>query len=150
MADIFDAKIVCKRCEMQMQPKVVQKNGLELRAVQCPKCSDIIIHPADLNNSKQYDSLRNKTYTVKLRVVGNSHAISIPKEILEFMEEAERSMHKQMSDMARLCFEDFGKLRVEFFNEEEQPEELLEENHDPEIVEEDATREIPRRKRKQW
>jgi hypothetical protein len=122
MKDIFDAKIVCERCDLQMKPAVVAHRGFEVRVVQCPKCNEAIVHPADAERVKHYDHLKNKQYTVKLRVVGNSHAISIPKELLEFMNEMDRMMHRQMSDMVRLCFEDFGKLRVEFMNGDDDSE----------------------------
>lgn len=150
MADIFDATISCPKCETKMQKGTVVKKGYKVRAVQCPKCGERIIHPSDLNNLNEYDSLRNKTYTVKLRVVGNSHTISIPKEILEFMEESEKRMQKQMSDMVRLAFEDFGRLRVEFIDlNEEVPEEKIDpREYDPEIEDDDEKK--TRRKNKTW
>ena len=56
------------------------------------------------------NNLKGKTYNVKLRMVGNSHAISIPKEIVNFIHEQE----KMMDDMVRLCFEDMRKLSLVF------------------------------------
>lgn len=117
MTDIFDAKILCKKCNVGMEKTIVNKNGFELRAVECPKCHDKIIHPADLNASDQYKDLKGKTFNVKLRMVGNSHAISIPKEIVDFMNDMHRQMKRDMDDMVSLCFEDFGRLRVDFFDE---------------------------------
>lgn len=117
MTDIFDAQILCKSCRQEMQPTALHKEGFELRAVQCPECKDRIVHPADLNELEQFKSLRGKTFTVKLRMVGNSHAISIPKEIVDFMNEQHRHARTQMVDMVRLCFEDFNKLSVRFHNE---------------------------------
>ena len=117
MTDIFDAKIMCKNCNVQMIPMIVEKQGFQLRAVQCPNCEDKIIHPADLNGFEQYHDLKGKTFNVKLRMVGNSHAISIPKEIIDFMNDQHRTMRKQMDDMVRLCFEDFDRLSVRFSDE---------------------------------
>lgn len=114
MTDIFDAQIVCKECTMQMAPTTVVKDGFELRAVQCPQCNDRIIHPADAQAVNQFHELRGKTFTVKLRMVGNSHAISIPKEIVDFMHEQQRHAKRQMADMVRLCFEDCHRLSVLF------------------------------------
>lgn len=119
MTDIFDTKISCKKCDVQMSPTYVQKSGLHLRAVVCPKCKDTVIHPADMNGLEHYNNLKGKTFSVKLRVVGNSHAISIPKEIVDFMHEVQRQMKREMDDVVKLCFEDFGKLSVKFINEEE-------------------------------
>lgn len=110
MTDIFDTTITCKKCDEEMTKIVVNRQGFELRAVQCPQCGDKIIHPADVNGFQNYNNIKDKTFHVKLRMVGNSHAISIPKEIIEFMQQQERIM----DDMVRLCFEDMRKLRIEF------------------------------------
>ena len=45
-----------------------------------------------------------------MRLVGNSYAISIPKEIVSFMREQE----KIMNDMVKLCFEEAGRLSLDF------------------------------------
>lgn len=119
MTDIFDAKILCKKCNSQMEQTIVERQGFQLRAVQCPKCGDKIVHPADLNGFEQFHDLKGKTFNVKLRVVGNSHAISIPKEIIDFMNEQHRVMKREMDDIVRLCFEDAGRLSVRFFDDEE-------------------------------
>lgn len=110
MTDIFNESISCKDCKVEMKQIIANKQGLELRAIQCPKCNKQIIHPADLNGLENFKNLRGKTYNVKLRVVGNSHAISIPKEIVEFM----RHQEKMMDDMVRLCFEDMHRLSLNF------------------------------------
>lgn len=118
MTDIFDAKISCKHCNNEMKQTIVEKNGLELRAVKCAECGDVIVHPADLNSMENFNNLRGKTFNVKLRIVGNSHAISIPKEIVTFINEQHRMMRREMDDMVRLCFEDFDTLRLHFGDEQ--------------------------------
>ena len=118
MTDIFDAKITCKRCNTEMNPTIVDRNGFQLRAMQCPKCHDKIIHPADMNGLQHFNDLKGRTFSVKLRMVGNSHAISIPKEIIDFINEQHRMMKREMDDMVRLSFEDFRKLRLIFGDEE--------------------------------
>lgn len=127
MTDIFDTKITCKKCGVEMKPKVVEKAGLQLRAVECPKCKDRIVHPADLSCLNKFNDMKDKTFNVKLRMVGNSHTVSIPKEIVDLMNEQHKLMseqHKRMSremdEMVRLVFEDFGKLRLTFWDEEEE------------------------------
>ena len=114
MTDIFDAKIMCKKCGIEMEPSIVNKKGFELRAVRCGKCNDTIIHPADMNALGHYNDLKGKIFSVKLRMVGNSHAISIPKEIVNFINETHGQVRKDMDDMVRLCFEDFDRLSVRF------------------------------------
>ena len=119
MADIFNETISCKECKTEMRRVIINKQGSELRAIQCPKCKKQIIHPADLNAAENFKNLKDKTYNVKLRVVGNSHAISIPKEIVEFM----RRQEKMMDDMVRLCFEDMHSLSLNFGKEDEEQDE---------------------------
>ena len=103
-----------------MKKGIIHKNGMDVRAVKCSKCGDKIIHPADLNCLSHYNDLKGKTFNVKLRMVGNSHAISIPKEIVNFMNEQHKQMKKEMDDMVRLCFEDFHKLSLMFGDDREE------------------------------
>jgi len=119
MTDIFDNTILCKNCGTKMQRAKVVKNGFLLRAVICGKCGDKIIHPVDEEEYRKYSTLRNKEFHVKMRMVGNSYAVSIPKEIVSFIKEQE----KIMNDMVRLCFEDFGKLSLDFNRNQTQKEE---------------------------
>ncbi|PIN89332.1 hypothetical protein COU60_04230 [Candidatus Pacearchaeota archaeon CG10_big_fil_rev_8_21_14_0_10_34_76] len=113
MTDIFDTKILCTKCNIRMNQVAVEKQGYKLRAVKCPSCNDQIIHPTDLANFEGFNNIRGKTYNVKLRVVGNSHAISIPKEMVDFIHKQER----MMDDMVRLCFEDMRKISLMFGDE---------------------------------
>ena len=108
--DIFDNTILCKKCNSKMQKARVVKNGFLFRAVVCPKCGEKIIHPADEQEYHKFINLKNKDFRVKMRLVGNSYAVSIPKEIVSFMREQE----KIMNDMVRLCFEETGKLSLNF------------------------------------
>jgi len=134
MTDIFDAKILCKNCNKEMKPIIVNKNGLELRAVSCNNCGDKIIHPADLNGMEHFNNIKDKKFNVKLRMVGNSHAISIPKEIINFMNERHRDLRTDMDDMVRLWFDDFDTLKLSFFDENEDdigsPRDEIEESDD--------------------
>ncbi len=108
--DIFDQKILCKKCDKPMQKTKFSKNGFILRAVICSKCNDKIIHPVDEQEYHRFINLKNKEFRVKMRLVGNSYAVSIPKEIVSFMNEQKRIM----DEMVKLCFEDFGKLSLSF------------------------------------
>ena len=110
MTDIFDNKILCKRCNTNMQKAKLAKNGFLLRAMICPKCSEKILHPVDEQEYNKFINLKNKQFSVKMRLVGNSYAVSIPKEIVSFMNEQE----KIMDSMVKLCFEDLGRLSLNF------------------------------------
>ena len=108
--DIFDNTILCKKCNTKMQKAKIVKNGFIFRAMICPKCNDKIIHPVDEQEYNKFINLKNKQFKVKMRLVGNSYAVSIPKEIVSFMNE-QKSI---MDEMVRLCFEDFGSLSLNF------------------------------------
>jgi len=93
-----------------MEKTEVEKNGFILRALECKQCNNKIIHPEDLKEHEDFMNLRRKNFQVKLRFVGNSYAVSIPKEIIDFMQEQE----KQMNDMVNLCFEEMGRISLNF------------------------------------
>jgi predicted amidophosphoribosyltransferase len=113
MKDIFDNKILCSNCDKEMEKKKFAKGGFVFRAVVCPKCGEKVLHPEDKQEYKKYQDLKNKEFRVKMRLVGNSYAVSIPKEIVSFMEEQERVL----DHMVKLCFEDMGKLSLNFGDE---------------------------------
>ena len=108
--DIFDNVILCKKCGKKMSPIELTKNSFILRAVQCEQCGGRVLHPLDEQEYKRFLGLRHKEYRVKMRLVGNSYAVSIPREIVSFMEHQEN----MMNEMVRLCFEDFGKVSLNF------------------------------------
>jgi len=110
MTDIFDNTILCKKCNSKMEKVIIQKNGFSFRTMVCPKCSEKIIHPLDKENYNRFINLKNKNFSVKMRLIGNSYAVSIPKEIVSFMNDQK----KVMDDMVKLCFEEFDKLSLNF------------------------------------
>ena len=110
MADIFDNKILCNKCNHQMQKAKIAKNGFLFRAIICPNCKSKIIHPVDEQEYVRYINLKNKEFKVKMRLVGNSYAVSIPKEIVSFMNQQE----DVINEMVKLCFEDMGRLSLNF------------------------------------
>lgn len=108
--DIFDHKILCKKCGKILKKTEVSRSGFILRAMTCPLKHETIIHPVDKEEYDRFMNLKNKEFKVKMRLVGNSYAVSIPREIVNFMHEQE----KIMDDMVRLCFEDFGRVTLNF------------------------------------
>lgn len=113
--DIFDNTILCKSCNKAMKPQLISKNGFNLRAVKCEKCGETIVHPADKREFEEFMRLKQKEFEVKMRMVGNSYAVSIPREIVDFMREQE----KMINDMVRLSFQEAGRLSLSFNTPEE-------------------------------
>lgn len=116
--DIFEHTVLCKKCNNPMRKAKVIRNGFGLRALICPMGHEKIIHPADEEEYKKFKELRQKEYKVKMRIVGNSYAVSIPKEIVSFMQDQE----SLMNEMVSLCFEDAGRLSLTFKDAEEKEE----------------------------
>ena len=115
--DIFDQKVLCSKCDKPMEKKRLEKNGFILRALACDKCNEILIHPVDEQEYHKFKNLKNKEFKVKMRLVGNSYAVSIPKEIVSFMNAIDKEVNqhrRMMNDMVKLCFEDFGRVSLNF------------------------------------
>lgn len=110
MSDIFDNTILCKDCNKKMSPATANKNGFSFRVVRCEVCKNQIVHPKDLKDYEDFQNLRKKDFKVKLRYIGNSYAISIPREIIDYMGEQE----KQMDNNVKLCMEEVGRLSLYF------------------------------------
>ena len=115
--DIFDNVILCKECNKKMEKIKVVKNGFEMRALECHSCNEKILHPSDVEEYKRFSDLRSKSFHVKLRMVGNSYAVSIPHEIIGFLRETEE-IEKRMDRMVTLAFEEMGKLSLMFDDKE--------------------------------
>ena len=115
MSDLFEHTILCRKCQARMKKGEVIRNGFRMRMLFCPNGHDKVVHPQDKEEYKKFRELRQKEFKVKMRIVGNSYAVSIPKEIVSFIHEKE----KMMNDMVRLCFEDAKKLSLNFGEEDE-------------------------------
>jgi hypothetical protein len=108
--DLFENTIICRNCNIKMGREDVVKSGFKMRSVVCDKCDNRILHPEDVKEFENFSNLKKKNYRVKLRFVGNSYAVSIPREIVDFMNEQER----QRIEMVNLCFEEFGRISLNF------------------------------------
>ena len=98
-----------------MKPALVSKNGFNLRTIKCQKCGETIVHPSDKREYEEFMKLKEKEYNVKMRMVGNSYAVSIPREIVDFM----RTQEQMINDMVKLNFEKAGRLSLMFNTSEE-------------------------------
>lgn len=110
MGDIFDNTVICKKCNKAMKPSLISKNGFNLRTLKCDKCAEVIVHPEDKLEYENFIRLKEKEFNVKMRMVGNSYAVSIPREIVDFMKEQEN----RFNDMVKLSFDQLGKVSLMF------------------------------------
>lgn len=110
MTNLFDNTILCKDCNKKMQQVIIIKNGFKIRELRCPSCSNKITHPEDLKEYETFLNLKQKQYQVKLRFVGNSYIVSIPREIVNFLNEQE----KELNNLVNLCLEDIGRISLRF------------------------------------
>lgn len=110
MQDIFDQVVLCSDCNTKTRKNYAVKDGFQLRVLECPKCSNVIFHPGDIKEYEDFKRLKSRDFNVKLRMVGNSFCVSIPKEIMDFHKEFE----KEFEDLVRLSLEGPGKIGVFF------------------------------------
>ena len=97
MNDIFENDILCRNCKKKMEKSVMSDNGFKIRFVQCGNCGEKVYHPGDIQEYKQFSDLKQKQFRVKLRLVGNSYAVSIPKEIVDFIKGPFKNKQEQDS-----------------------------------------------------
>ena len=125
MKDIYENTILCDRCNIKTIKGQTIREDFPIRTWKCPKCNQVWHHPSDLQDYESFSRIKDKTFQVKLRMVGNSYAVSIPREIIEF-EEMRTSLHDEMkkeikdmenfmNQMVSLSMESPGKVSLSFF-----------------------------------
>jgi tRNA(Ile2) C34 agmatinyltransferase TiaS len=113
MNDIFQTKILCNKCNKETKEISLNENGFKIRAKECPKCGKTFPHPGDMKDYEHFKQLKQREFDVKLRRVGNSHSITIPREILDFEKHFDQ-MQKEMDKMMRLSLDKPGKIILRF------------------------------------
>lgn len=113
MEDIFNTTILCDKCNIKTKKITIIKDGFKIRALECPKCKKKWFHPLDYRNYKDFINLTKRDFQVKLRMVGNSFSVTIPKEIIEF-EEKFKQLEKEMDKMIHMSLTEPGKLMLFF------------------------------------
>jgi len=110
MADIFETTIMCEDCNKKTIKNEIFKEGFRIRSWECPNCGKKWYHPTDKQEYEDFSKLKEKEFQVKLRMVGNSYTISIPREIISFEEEFNREVNKLIS----LSMEEPGRVSLFF------------------------------------
>ena len=96
-----------------MQPQAFEQDGFLIRSLHCPQCGHRLDHPGDLRDYADYLKIRGHDFNVKLRMVGNSFCVSIPKEIVSFLREFHHDVD-DFQDLVRLHLEKPGKVSLFF------------------------------------
>lgn len=103
MEDIYDTTIVCGQCHKTTEKAIISKDGFRIRAWHCVKCGKKWLHPADTKAYEDFLKIKQMQFNVKLRQVGNSWAISIPKEIIQFEAvKATKTVHVSLDEPNRV------------------------------------------------
>lgn len=120
MKDLFETIIICKKCNKKTEKVVVNKDGFKLRGWKCPNCNEILIHPADLKEYEDFQKIKQKEFQVKLRMVGNSYTVSIPREIVEFGEIKRDKVVKVSLDQPEKVTLFFSRVTKKFIKRKQQ------------------------------
>ncbi len=113
MKDIFEAEILCPKCNKKTKKDEEIRKGFRLRFFECSKCNEKIYHPLDVREYQEFNRLKHRNFQVKLRMVGNSFSVTIPKEIIDFEEKFQR-MEQELDKIMRLNLEEPGKISLYF------------------------------------
>ena len=84
--DVWSAIVFCDTCKSKTNKGKIKKQGFAIRFWKCSSCGKQWFHPIDSNKFLQWKKLKKLQFRVKLRQVGNSYIVSIPKEIVKFEE----------------------------------------------------------------
>ncbi|MBI5391616.1 hypothetical protein HZB00_01305 [Candidatus Woesearchaeota archaeon] len=109
MEDLFDHIILCNHCHSPTSKKVFIKDGFQIRGLECVSCNTFSYHPGDVKDYEQFMRLKARAFDVKLRMVGNSFCISIPKEIIAF-----HQLENDLDQLVHLFLQEPDKLVLEF------------------------------------
>lgn len=107
MSDVFDNIMICSSCKKKTVKEETETDGFIIRVWRCPSCNQAWPHPGDMQEYEKFKHLKTKDFSVKLRMVGNSYTISIPKEIIMFHE-------LQRDGLVRLALEDRERVVLYF------------------------------------
>jgi len=110
MSDLFNAKVLCDECNTKMEKAEVIKDGFKVRALVCNDCGKNYLHPDDEKKLDHFSKIRSKQFQVKLRMVGNSYTVSIPREIIDYQDE----IQKRLNNILFMALEEPEKLSIFF------------------------------------
>ena len=81
--DIWEAEHLCQNDNHKMNKTNVVIEGMSVRAWECPKCKETVLHPEDAQKMLVFNKLRHGI-PVKVGKLGEALMVRIPKEFAQF------------------------------------------------------------------
>lgn len=110
--DLFDHPILCKHCTALTNRNSIFKDGFQIRTLECPQCDRVIYHPLDIKEYENFKKLKTKDFNVKLRFVGNSFCVSIPRDVINYVEPS-----YQTNKIVKIVIDGPDKISLHFTKE---------------------------------
>lgn len=86
MRDVWEEHLICSKCNKKTDKIIINRENFNIRTWKCKQCRKYWPHPLDNKKFEEWKKVKNLTFKVKIREVGNSAVVSMPKEILNFKE----------------------------------------------------------------
>lgn len=80
--DLWDAEHTCTKCNIPMKKKQMTIEGVQIRAWECKKCKEIVLHPEDTQKILVFSKLK-KGIPVKVGTLGEALIMRFPKEVAQ-------------------------------------------------------------------
>ncbi|MBI4919327.1 hypothetical protein HY837_05310 [archaeon] len=109
MRDIWEENLLCTSCNSKTEKIVLSKDNFNIRTWKCKSCKKSWPHPLDYKKFEGWKEIKDQRFNVKIREVGNSAVVSLPREILSFKE-------IKMGEEAAWKFRNSEELILEFRN----------------------------------
>lgn len=97
-------EIPCE-CGAMASKRTIKYKDYEVRGWVCEKCKKEYIHPEDSLKISKLEALKKEHVKVKIRTVGQSLVITLPKEVAEVYD-------LEKGETVELLPENFKKLRI--------------------------------------
>lgn len=104
--DISQWKEIPCECGNMASRSTIKYNDYEIRGWICKKCMKEYIHPEDSLKISKIEALKKSGIKVKIRTVGQSLVITLPKELAEVY-------NLEKGEMVELVPESLKKIEIE-------------------------------------
>ncbi len=81
--ELWDAEHFCHICKGRMDKAKVMIQGMPVRAWECRKCRETVLHPEDAQRTLVFSKLK-KGVPVRVGKLGEALMVRLPKEFAQF------------------------------------------------------------------